>query len=83
MVVANLVLCWASCFVEPPAVGLSTISLRISLASFQFRSGGGIHAGFTAKVKPKRLQQFNASEDAPVAVMLRQDVLEAGQVRVK
>ena len=43
----------------------------------------GIRAEFTAKVKPKPLQQFNASEGVPVAVMLGQDELEAGQVRVK
>ena len=43
----------------------------------------GIRAEFTAKVKPKPLQQFNASEGVPVAVMLGQDEVEAGQVRVK
>ena len=43
----------------------------------------GIRAEFTAKVKPKPLQQFNASEGVPVAVMLGQEELEAGQVRVK
>jgi histidyl-tRNA synthetase len=43
----------------------------------------GIRAEFAAKVKPKPLQQFNASEGVPVAVMLGQDELEAGQVRVK
>ncbi|KAK4044707.1 hypothetical protein C8A01DRAFT_42610 [Parachaetomium inaequale] len=46
-------------------------------------SGAGIRAEFSAKVKPKPLQQFNASEGVPVAVMLGQDELEAGQVRVK
>ncbi|KAK3290650.1 uncharacterized protein B0H64DRAFT_331813 [Chaetomium fimeti] len=43
----------------------------------------GIRAEFAAKVKPKPLQQFNASEGVPVAVMLGQDELEAGQLRVK
>jgi histidyl-tRNA synthetase len=43
----------------------------------------GIRAEFSAKVKPKPLQQFNASEGVPVAVMLGQEELEAGQVRVK
>jgi histidyl-tRNA synthetase len=45
--------------------------------------GAGIRAEFAAKVKPKPLQQFNASEGVPVAVMLGQEELEAGQVRVK
>ena len=43
----------------------------------------GIRTEFTAKVKPKPLQQFNTSEGVPVAVVLGQDELEAGQVRVK
>ncbi|SPQ26262.1 5cd68b98-6287-4207-8479-1d2108a5e3cc [Thermothielavioides terrestris] len=43
----------------------------------------GIRAEFAAKVKPKPLQQFNASEGVPVAVMLGQEELDAGQVRVK
>jgi histidyl-tRNA synthetase len=43
----------------------------------------GIRAEFSAKVKPKPLQQFNASEGVPVAVMLGQEELEAGQVRLK
>ncbi|KAL2201151.1 hypothetical protein P885DRAFT_26908 [Corynascus similis CBS 632.67] len=43
----------------------------------------GIHAEFSAKVKPKPLQQFNASDGVPVAVMLGQEELDAGQVRVK
>lgn len=38
----------------------------------------GIRAEFAAKVKPKPLQQFNASEGVPVAVMLGQDELEQG-----
>lgn len=43
----------------------------------------GIRAGFAAKVKPRPQQQFNASEGVPVGVILRQDEVEAGQVRVK
>ncbi|KAG7288119.1 hypothetical protein NEMBOFW57_007642 [Staphylotrichum longicolle] len=43
----------------------------------------GIRAEFAAKVKPKSLQQFDAAEGVPVAVMLGQDELEAGQVLVK
>ena len=41
----------------------------------------GIRTEFTAKVKPKPLQQFNASGGVPVAVILGQGELEAGQVR--
>jgi histidyl-tRNA synthetase len=41
----------------------------------------GVRAEFAAKVNPKPRQQFNASEGVPVAVMLGQDDLEAGQVR--
>ncbi|KAM0330838.1 hypothetical protein ACHAQA_003793 [Verticillium albo-atrum] len=43
----------------------------------------GIRAEFAAKVKPKPQQQFSASEGAPVAVILGQEELDAGQVRVK
>lgn len=43
----------------------------------------GIEAEFTAKVKPKMLQQFNAAKEVPVAVILGQDEIEAGQVRLK
>ncbi|KAF5722458.1 histidine-tRNA ligase mitochondrial [Fusarium mundagurra] len=43
----------------------------------------GIRAEFTAKVKPKMLQQFNAAKEVPVAVILGQDEMEAGQVRLK
>ncbi|KAM0617882.1 hypothetical protein ACHAO3_001478 [Verticillium nonalfalfae] len=43
----------------------------------------GIQAEFTAKVRPKPQQQFSASEGAPVAVILGQEELNAGQVRVK
>ena len=43
----------------------------------------GIRAEFAAKVKPKPLQQFNASEDVPIAVILGEEELAAGQVRLK
>ncbi|KIH90600.1 histidyl-tRNA synthetase [Sporothrix brasiliensis 5110] len=43
----------------------------------------GIRAEFSPKVKPKPLQQFNSSEGVPVAVMLGEEELAAGQVRVK
>ncbi|KAH6637266.1 hypothetical protein F5144DRAFT_592188 [Chaetomium tenue] len=43
----------------------------------------GIRAEFAAKVKPKPLQQLNASRGVPVAVMLGQDEVEAGKVRVR
>lgn len=42
-----------------------------------------IQAEYSGKVKPKLQSQFNASKDVPVVVMLGQDELEAGQVRVK
>ncbi|RBQ99476.1 hypothetical protein FVER53590_25826 [Fusarium verticillioides] len=43
----------------------------------------GIRADFAAKVKPKMLQQFNAAKEVPVAVILGQEEIEGGQVRVK
>ncbi|KAF5618485.1 histidine-tRNA ligase mitochondrial [Fusarium tjaetaba] len=43
----------------------------------------GISAEFTAKVKPKMLQQFNAAKEMPVTVILGQEEMDAGQVRVK
>ena len=43
----------------------------------------GLRAEFAAKVKPRPQQQFSASEGAPVAVILGQDEVAAGQVRVK
>jgi len=36
-----------------------------------------------AKVKPKLPQQFKAAVDVPLAVILGQDELAAGKVRVK
>jgi histidyl-tRNA synthetase len=43
----------------------------------------GIRVEFMAKVKPKMLQQFNAVKEMPVAVILGQEEMEAGQVRIK
>jgi histidyl-tRNA synthetase len=46
---------------------------------------GGIRASFTAKAKPRLPQQFKAAEaeNVPLAVILGQDELAAGQVRIK
>lgn len=43
----------------------------------------GIRADFFAKVKPKLLPQFKASENGPLTVILGQDELAVGQVRLK
>lgn len=43
----------------------------------------GIRTEFTAKVKPKLPQQFKAAADVPLAIILGQDELAAGQVRLK
>jgi histidyl-tRNA synthetase len=43
----------------------------------------GIRAEFTAKVKPKPAQQFNASNGVPVAVILGEEEVAAGKIRVK
>lgn len=43
----------------------------------------GIRAEFSPKVKPKLPQQFKAAEDAPLGVILGQDELAAGKVRLK
>lgn len=43
----------------------------------------GIRAEFSPKVKPKLPQQFKAAADVPVAVILGEDELAAGKVRVK
>ncbi|KAK7425295.1 Cytoplasmic and mitochondrial histidine tRNA synthetase [Neonectria magnoliae] len=54
---------------------------RMDVASQLWNAG--IRAEFSAKVKPKAQQHFNASEGAPVAVILGEDEVKAGQVRVK
>jgi histidyl-tRNA synthetase len=43
----------------------------------------GIRTEFTAKVKPKLPQQFKAAEHVPLAIILGQDELAAGKVRLK
>jgi histidyl-tRNA synthetase len=43
----------------------------------------GIQAEYTAKARPKLQAQFNASKDIPIVVILGQDELENGQVRLK
>ncbi|KAI2614956.1 histidyl-tRNA synthetase [Hypoxylon sp. NC1633] len=43
----------------------------------------GIRAEFSAKVKPRLPQQFKAAEDVPLAVILGQDELADGKVRIK
>lgn len=43
----------------------------------------GIRAEFSPKVKPKLPQQFKAAEDVPLGVILGQEELAAGQVRLK
>jgi histidyl-tRNA synthetase len=43
----------------------------------------GIRAEFAAKVKAKLPQQFKAAKDVPLAVILGQDELADGLVRLK
>ena len=43
----------------------------------------GIRAEYSAKVKPRMPQQYKAAEKVPVAVILGQDEVTAGQVRLK
>ncbi len=43
----------------------------------------GIRAEFSAKIKPRSNQQLSASKDALLTVILGQDELAAGQVRLK
>lgn len=43
----------------------------------------GIRAEYSAKAKPKSLQQFKAAIGVPLAIILGQDELAAGQVRLK
>jgi histidyl-tRNA synthetase len=43
----------------------------------------GIRAEFAAKVEPKPAQQFNASKSVPVAVILGEEEVAVGKVRVK
>ncbi|KAG7144106.1 Histidine--tRNA ligase like protein [Verticillium longisporum] len=62
-----------------PCVGLLVERMEVARQLWD----AGIRAEFTAKVRPKPQQQFSASEGAPVAVILGQEELDAGQVRVK
>ncbi|CAK7241567.1 MAG: Cytoplasmic and mitochondrial histidine tRNA synthetase [Sporothrix thermara] len=43
----------------------------------------GIKAEFTAKTKPRLPQQFKAAEDVPLGVILGEDEIANGQVRLK
>ncbi|KAF1813479.1 histidyl-tRNA mitochondrial precursor [Eremomyces bilateralis CBS 781.70] len=43
----------------------------------------GIRAEFSPKVKPRLPQQFKAAADVPLAVILGQDELAAGKVKIK
>lgn len=43
----------------------------------------GIRAEFSQKVKPRLPQQFKAADDVPLAVILGQDELADGKVRIK
>lgn len=43
----------------------------------------GIRAEFQAKVKPKLPQQFKAAEDVPLGVILGEDEMKNGEVRLK
>lgn len=43
----------------------------------------GIQAEYLAKAKPKLQSQFNASKEVPVVIMIGQEELETGQVRLK
>ncbi|TPX09498.1 uncharacterized protein E0L32_009241 [Thyridium curvatum] len=54
---------------------------RMAIAGELWKAG--IRAEYLPKKKPKPQAQFNAAGGVPVAVMLGQDELAAGQVRVK
>jgi len=56
---------------------------RMSVASKLWKAG--IRAEYSPKVKPKLPQQFKAAEDrdVPLGIILGQDELAAGQVRLK
>jgi histidyl-tRNA synthetase len=43
----------------------------------------GIQTEFTAKVKPRKQQQLDASKNSVITIILGQDELESGQVRLK
>lgn len=54
---------------------------RMAIASRLWKAG--IRAEFSPKVKPKLPQQFKAAEGVPLGIILGQDELAAGQVRLK
>lgn len=54
---------------------------RLAIASQLWDAG--IRTEFAPKVKPKLPQQFKAAADIPLAIILGQDELAAGQVRLK
>jgi len=54
---------------------------RLSIASLLWDAG--IKTDFSPKVKPGLPQQFKAATGVPLAVILGQDELAAGQVKVK
>src|SRR5262249_30899754 len=63
------------------AFGDGLLLERMSIASQLWDAG--IATEFMAKVKPKLPQQFRATTDVPLAIILGQDELTAGKVRVK
>ncbi|EFX06651.1 histidyl-tRNA mitochondrial precursor [Grosmannia clavigera kw1407] len=59
--------------------GLLTERMRIARRLWD----AGIKAEFVAKTKPRLPQQFKAAEDVPLGVILGEDELAQGQVRLK
>ena len=57
------------------------LTQRMSVAQRLWKAG--IRAEFSPKVKPKLPQQFKAAEGVPLGVILGQDEMAAGQVRIK
>lgn len=63
------------------AFGSGFLTERMSVA--QRLWSAGIRAEFSPKVKPKLPQQFKAAEGIPLGVILGQEELDNGQVRLK
>jgi histidyl-tRNA synthetase len=63
------------------AFGDGLLRDRMAVAALLWDSG--IRAEFMAKAKPKLSQQFKAAVDVPLAVILGQDELAMGKVRLK
>lgn len=59
--------------------GLLTERMRVARRLWD----AGIKAEFVAKTKPRLPQQFKAAEDVPLGVILGEDELAQGQVRLK